>query len=124
MDLAPRDGGIDTNNVILHGAGLVESFGPGREGLELTVNVAFSPDGMILLRHNAPDLVLMTGQDRVIDTLSFGRYRCIGGYWHEISFDETGANNLERRVTAQRDRIEELERRIEELTRLVETPRW
>lgn len=110
--IAPLDDGVDSNAVRIKGEGAIESFG---EGPPVVKRVMFAPG--VTLKHNPPQLELLTGQDRHITAPAVGLYACAGGdAWYEVHFTMTGEREPSRR-------IDELERRIASLAAAIERQR-
>jgi hypothetical protein len=107
--LAPFDDSVDSNVVLIKGGGTIEWFG---EAPPILKRVLFQAG--ITLKHNPPQLQLLTCRDRHIIVAAIGLYACDGdGHWHEVHFTETGARELSRRLDRLEDRLAEIERRLE-----------
>jgi hypothetical protein len=109
IELAPRDDSVDSNVVLIEGAGTIEWFG---DGPPVIKRVLFPPG--ITLRHNPPQLQLLTCLDRRINTPAVGLYASDGeGHWSEVHFTATGAAELSRRLDRIEQRLDDIERRLE-----------
>ena len=90
--LQPADDSVDTNSVIVSGAGQITWFG---QGPLVTKKVTFLPTGTaqpITLIHQPPRMILLGGQSKTITHKSFGSYSCDGaGNWTEISYVDSTA---------------------------------
>jgi hypothetical protein len=118
VPLSPADDSVDTNTVVLEGAGTIMSFGPSphivlkrvkfiplvlREGSER------APGAAITLVNSA-SLNLLSGQQRSINGVSYGMYVCDGmNRWDEIYFVQQGAYSD---ASVLNDQLAELERRL------------
>jgi hypothetical protein len=116
--LAPDDDSVDTNTVIIEGAGTINSFGPSSQ--VVMKRVKFVP---LVLRGaderalptitlvNSPQLNLLSGQQRSISKPSYGNYFSEGdGTWDEIYFVQQGSalvSELEERIAALEQRLEQ-----------------
>lgn len=110
VPLAPEDDSVDSNIVRIMGGGTIRSFG---EGYCVTKRVVFSQGTRLV--HNPPRLVLLTGQDRMINVPSIGTYSCDGGSgWLEVHFAATGAEEASRRMDAFERRLLEIEKRLDD----------
>jgi hypothetical protein len=105
VELAPRDDSVDSNVVLIEGAGTIEWFG---NGPPIVKRVLF-PAGIELL-HNPPRLQLLSCQDRNITTPAIGLYASDGsGHWNEVHFTATGAQEITRRLDRIEQRLAEIE---------------
>ena len=109
VEIAPLDDAVDTNLVRIEGDGTIEWFG---EAPPIIKRVLFQAG--ITLKHNPPQLSLLSCRDRYITTPAIGLYASGGdGCWSEVHFTETGVRELSRRIDAILERLEEIERRLE-----------
>ncbi|SIO49784.1 hypothetical protein SAMN05443247_06546 [Bradyrhizobium erythrophlei] len=109
VEIAPHDDSVDSNLVIIEGLGTIEWFG---EGPPVIKRVLFQAG--ITLKHNPPQLSLLSCRDRYITTPAIGLYASGGdGCWSEVHFTETGVRELSRRIDMILERLEEIERRLE-----------
>jgi hypothetical protein len=107
--LAPLDDSVDSNLVRIEGSGTIEWFG---EAPPIIKRVLFQ--GGITLKHNPPQLQLLTCRDRHIIVAAIGLYACDGdGHWNEVHFTETGAREVSRRLDKIEERLADIERRLE-----------
>ena len=87
--LAPMDDSVDSNAVIIEGAGEITSFGDSQR--YVLKRVKFVPLGGTIKLFNGPQLNLLSGQQRSIKNISFGMYVCNGANsWDEVYFVERG----------------------------------
>jgi hypothetical protein len=114
--LAPDDDSVDTNTVVIEGAGTINSFGPSTQ--VVMKRVKFSP---LVLRGaderatptielvNSTSLNLLSGQQRSINKPAYGLYFCEGNdTWDEIYFVQQGSalvSELEERLAALEERL-------------------
>ena len=113
--IAPADDSVDTNAVVIVGAGDIHSFGEGPGGY-IVKRVVFRPgDRETITLHDGPSLVLVTRGDRTIRDEAFGSYVCDDEHrWVELYFTATGTASIERVLAALERRIAELEKRLAE----------
>jgi hypothetical protein len=127
VDIAPPDDSVDSNGIIIEGEGDITSLGTGPGGF-INKRIVFRPAGNahgkeppgeggpkpeITLHHNPPELVLITGQDRIITEECYGAYVCNDqGHWFELYFTPTGAAATENRLAAMETRLLEMEQRL------------
>jgi hypothetical protein len=109
VPLSPADDSVDTNSVIIEGAGTITSFGESPH--KVIKHVQFTP---LVLRAqpgspsitlvNSPHLNLLGKKNRAINDISFGNYFCNGDdVWTEIYFTQRGSatlTELEERIAA------------------------
>lgn len=106
VELAPIDDSVDSNVVLIEGAGTIEWFG---DGPPILKRVLFPAE--ITLLHNPPRLQLLTCQDRKITTPAIGLYASDGnGRWNEVHFTATGAEEITRRLQRIEQRLADIER--------------
>jgi len=117
VPLAPMDDSVDTNTVVIEGAGTIISFGDCQN--VVMKRVKFVPLVMAaagedrasatILLVNSAFLNLLSGQQRSISRVSYGIYQCDGdNHWNEVYFVQQGAalvSELEQRVRALEDRL-------------------
>jgi hypothetical protein len=109
VEIAPLDDAVDTNLVRIYGTGTIEWFG---EAPPVIKRVLFQAG--ITLKHNPPQLSLLSCRDRYITTLAIGLYASGGdGCWSEVHFTETGPRELSRRIDMILERLEKIERRLD-----------
>jgi hypothetical protein len=125
--LDPLDDSVDTNTVILEGAGTITSFGPSSR--VVMKRVKFVP--LVLIREgedpgpqalptiilvNSPMLNLLSGQQRSMSKVSYGMYLSNGSdHWDEVYFVQKGtalANDLEDRMNDLEARLSALEAKV------------
>jgi hypothetical protein len=120
VPLAPMDDSVDTNMVVIEGAGSILSFGDCQR--HIMVRVMFTPlvmagyvppgggGGQATIRLvNSLQLNLLSGQQRSISNVSYGMYLCDGdNKWNEVYFVQQGAAM----VTQLEDRLAALETRL------------
>jgi hypothetical protein len=113
VPLAPMDDSVDTNTVVIEGAGTITSFGDCQNVVLKRVKFVplvmagmaddRAPSATILLV-NSPQLNLLSGQQRSISKVSYGMYQCDGDdNWNEVYFVQQGAalvTELEERLAA------------------------
>jgi hypothetical protein len=116
--IAPMDDSVDTNTVVIEGAGTITSFGDCQNVVRK--HVKFVPlvmrDGeraaATILLVNSPHLNLLSGQQRSISKEAFGDYQCDGdNNWTEVSFSQKGtalAGELEERIVALEEKMKDL----------------
>jgi hypothetical protein len=109
VEIAPLDDSVDTNLVHIEGTGTIEWFGKARPVIK---RVLFQAG--ITLKHNPPQLSLLSCRDRYITTPAIGLYASLGdSHWSEVHFTETGVRELSRRIDSILERLEDIERRLE-----------
>ncbi len=69
VEIAPHDDAVDSNVVLIEGSGVIEWFG---EAPPVIKRVLFQAG--ITLRHNPPQLSLLSCMDRTITTPAIGLY--------------------------------------------------
>jgi hypothetical protein len=125
--LDPLDDSVDTNTVVLEGAGTITSFGPSSR--VVMKRVKFVP--LVLIREgeepdpqavpsiqlvNSPMLNLLSGQQRSISKEAFGMYMSDGtDHWSEVYFVQKGtalAGDLEDRTNDLEARLAALESKV------------
>jgi hypothetical protein len=107
----------DTNTIVLHGQGVIYSFGDAPRssidgsGVACVKMVIFRPiRGEEIALVNSPSLSLLSNRDRLIDRSAFGSYMCDEiGDWLEIGFWETGERETSRRLDDLEARLAKLE---------------
>lgn len=128
--LSPADDSVDTNTVVIQGAGTILSFGDTphvvlkRVKFEPLVMAGHAPPGggggggaSITLENNIR-LNLLSGQRRSINDEAYGMYFCPGdGNWNEVYFVQKGTPT----VMVLEDRIANLESRLNVLEGKVST---
>jgi hypothetical protein len=121
--LAPADDSVDTNSVVIEGAGTIESFGDCPHVVmkrvrfvPLVLAITNEPrpaPGAAITLVNSMVLNLLGKKDRAIAGVSFGMYQCDGGdHWTEIYFATQGAalvNELEQRIADLESRLAAME---------------
>jgi len=111
VPLAPMDDSVDTNTVIIEGAGTIRSFGDCQNFV--LKRVKFVPlvraAATTIILENSAKLNLLSGQQRSISKVSYGMYLCDGdNTWSEVYFVHQGAvlvSDLEQRLQALEDRV-------------------
>src|SRR4029077_4323596 len=120
--LSPGDDSVDTNTVVIEGAGTILSFGDCpyivmkrvkfaplvlREGDERAPPGGGGSATIVL--ENSARLNLLSGQRRSINAEAYGMYFCPGdGNWNEVYFVQKGSaliNELEERLWALEERV-------------------
>jgi hypothetical protein len=97
--LSPSDDSVDTNDVIIEGAGTINSFGESPH--KVIKRVKFVPLVLkeaderaipTIILNNSPSLNLLSGQQRSISKVSYGMYHCDGqDHWVEVYFVQQGS---------------------------------
>jgi hypothetical protein len=97
--LSPADDSVDTNDVIIEGAGTINSFGESPH--KVIKRVKFVPLVLkemderalpTIILSNSPSLNLLSGQQRSISKVSYGMYHCDGqDHWIEVYFVQQGS---------------------------------
>jgi hypothetical protein len=125
--LAPMDDSVDTNTVVIEGAGTILSFGDCQHYVMKWVKfvplvlAGMAPGGggggASIQLINSPQLNLLSGQQRSINQVSYGQYQCDGSNrWNEVYFVQMGtATALAADVEVMENRLVELERRLRQL---------
>lgn len=124
--IAPDDDSVDTNSVVIEGAGTINSFGAC--STHVLKRVKFVPlvlreeEGAAdralptILLVNSSTLNLLSGQQRSISKVSYGMYQCdADDAWSEIYFVQEGAamvNELDERLKDLEQRVSALESRV------------
>jgi len=117
VPLSPADDSVDTNTIVIEGAGVILSFGDCP--YIVLKRVKFVPlvmadrapggGGATIVLENSIRLNLLSGQRRSINGEAYGMYFCPGnGTWNEVYFVQKGAvlvSDLEQRVQALEDRV-------------------
>ena len=109
--LSPADDSVDTNSVIIEGAGTIKLFGESPHIIikrvrfvPLVLVTQAAPPSASITLVNSPSLNLLGKKDRSISDISYGMYQCDGdNNWYEIYFVQQGTallNELEQRVAA------------------------
>jgi len=109
VPLSPADNSVDTNDVIIEGAGTITSFGDSPHNV--IKRVKFVPlvvlrksggGGSSIILINSVILNLLGKKDRTISDVSYGMYLCDGSdHWSEVYFAQQGSalvSELEERV--------------------------
>jgi hypothetical protein len=118
VPLAPMDDSVDTNSIVIEGAGTIVSFGDCQRIVMKRVKfvpltTAERAGGAVIVLRNSPQLNLLSGQQRSINDISYGFYQCDGANrWNEVYFVQRGTalvSTLEERINALERRVEELE---------------
>jgi hypothetical protein len=109
--LSPADDSVDTNDIIIEGAGTISSFGESPH--RVLKRVKFVP--LVMAEHAAPGspaitlinsnaLNLLGKKNRAISGVSYGMYLSDGqNSWSEVYFVQQGSaliNELEERIAA------------------------
>ena len=110
--IAPPDDSVDTNSIVIEGAGTIESFGDCPHVVMKRVRfvplVRAAPGAPAITLVNSPKLNLLDKRDRAINDIAYGMYQCDGrDHWDEIYFAMRGAalvNELEQRLAALEER--------------------
>lgn len=122
--LGPADDSVDTNTVIIEGAGRISSFGDcpnvvlKRVKFIPLVLVTQAPGGgPSITLVNSPSLNLLGKKDRSISDTSYGMYMCDGAnHWSEVYFVQQGSalvSELELRIAELEQRLRALEDRAD-----------
>ena len=110
VPLSPADNSVDTNDVIIEGAGTITSFGDSPH--KVIKRVKFVPlvlrapggSGASITLINSVILNLLGRKDRTISDVSYGMYLCDGSdHWSEVYFAQQGSalvSELEDRLAA------------------------
>jgi hypothetical protein len=128
--LSPADDSVDTNTVVIQGAGTILSFGDC--SYIVLKRVKFAPlvmaghippgggggggGGAVIELVNSPQLNLLSGQRRSINDEAYGMYFCPGdNHWNEVYFVQKGtasAFELEGRIADFESRLSVLESKV------------
>lgn len=132
--LGPMDDSVDTNTVVIEGAGTIVSFGDCQR--HVLKRVKFMPlvlreaderappgggggGGAVIELVNSAQLNLLSGQRRSINGVAYGMYHCDGANnWNEVYFAQQGtftANVIDARIEALEARVTDLEQRTKTL---------
>jgi len=110
VPLSPADNTVDTNDVIIEGAGTITSFGDSPH--KVIKRVKFVPlvlrapggGGASITLINSGILNLLGKKNRTISDVSYGMYLCDGSdHWSEVYFAQQGSalvSELEDRLAA------------------------
>lgn len=121
VPLSPADDSVDTNTVVIEGAGTILSFGDC--SYIILKRVKFNPlvlrapgggGGASITLENSARLNLLSGQRRSINAEAYGMYFCNGdNNWNEVYFVQKGtAPATAASVSVVEDRIANLESRL------------
>ena len=110
VELSPADDSVDTNDIIIEGAGTITSFGDSphnvlkRVKFVPLVRARAKPPSASITLVNSAALNLLGKKNRSFGDISYGMYLSDGaGHWNEVYFVQQGAalvNELEDRVSA------------------------
>jgi len=111
VPLAPMDDSVDTNTVVIEGAGTIVSFGDCQN--IVLKRVKFVPlvraAATTIILQNSARLNLLSGQQRSISKVSYGMYMCDGDdNWSEFYFVQQGmalVSDLEQRLQVLEDKV-------------------
>jgi hypothetical protein len=110
--LSPGDDSVDTNDIIIEGAGTITSFGDSPH--RVIKRVKFVPlvvrgQGAAITLVNSTHLNLLGKKNRSIGDVSYGMYLSDGNnHWFEVYFTAQGqalVSELEQRLIALEDKV-------------------
>jgi hypothetical protein len=112
--LSPADDSVDTNSVVVEGAGIISSFGDCPHVVMKRVRfiplvLRAAPGSPAITLVNSTKLNLLQKSDRTINDISYGMYQCDGrDHWDEIYFVQRGDPT----IVELAERLAKLEARI------------
>lgn len=125
VPISPMDNSVDTNTVVIEGAGTILSFGDCTnyvmkwvKFVPLTTRAPGGGGGASIQLVNSQQLNLLSGQQRSINAVSYGQYQCDGNNnWNEVYFVQMGTAPavLASDVASLESRLVDLERRMRQL---------
>lgn len=123
VTISPADDSVDTNSVIIEGAGIINSFGDSPHNVikrvkfvPLVLRGADERAKPTILLVNSTNLNLLSGTQRSISNVAYGIYHCGGdNKWNEVYFVQQGTaliNELEARLNDLEERVAALEAKV------------